>query len=121
MEKEKTLALAKEIATILDAKKAKDVKIIYVHEKTVLADYFVIATGSSTTQVNSLADEVDFKLSTEKSISPTRVEGQGGGSWVLLDYDNIIVHVFSNEAREFYKLDKHWAEGEVVPFDAIED
>ena len=68
-------SVAKKIASILDSKKAMDVKIVNVHEKTILADFFVFATGTSTTQVNSLADEVEFKLKTEDGIEPLRVEG----------------------------------------------
>lgn len=112
---------AKKIATILDSKKAMDVKIVNVHEKTILADFFVFATGTSTTQVNSLADEVEFKLKTEDGIEPLRVEGAGSGSWVLIDYGSIIVHVLGVQSKEFYKLEKLWADGTVVPFDKTED
>ena len=112
---------AKKIATILDSKKALDVKILNVAEKTVLADFFVFATGTSTTQVNSLADEVEFKLKTEDGIEPLRVEGAGSGSWVLIDYGSVIVHVFGVQSKEFYKLEKLWSEGTEVAFDKIED
>ena len=112
---------AKKIASILDSKKARDVKIVNVHEKTILADFFVFATGTSTTQVNSLADEVEFKLKTEDNIEPLRVEGAGSGSWVLVDYGSIIVHVLGVQSKEFYKLEKLWADGIEVPFDKIED
>ena len=112
---------AKKIATILDGKKAMDVKILNVADKTVLADFFVFATGTSTTQVNSLADEVEFKLKTEDGVEPLRVEGQGSGSWVLVDYGSVIVHVFGVQSKEFYKLEKLWAEGTEVPFEQTED
>lgn len=112
---------AKKIASILDSKKAMDVKILNVAEKTVLADFFVFATGTSTTQVNSLADEVEFKLKTEDGIEPLRVEGQGSGSWVLIDYGSVIVHVFGVQSKEFYKLEKLWSEGTEVPFEKTED
>ena len=114
-------SVAKKIASILDSKKAMDVKIVNVHEKTILADFFVFATGTSTTQVNSLADEVEFKLKTEDGIEPLRVEGAGSGSWVLVDYGSIIVHVLGVQSKEFYKLEKLWADGTIVPFDKIED
>lgn len=113
--------IAKKIAGILDMKKALDVKIINVHEKTILADFFVFATGTSTTQVNSLADEVEFKLKTEDNIEPLRVEGAGSGSWVLIDYGSIIVHVLGVQSKEFYKLEKLWADGTEVPFEKTED
>ena len=114
-------SVAKKIASILDSKKAMDVKIVNVHEKTILADFFVFATGTSTTQVNSLADEVEFKLKTEDGIEPLRVEGAGSGSWVRVDYGSIIVHVLGVQSKEFYKLEKLWADGTIVPFDKIED
>lgn len=113
--------LAVKIAGILDTKKARDIKILKVNEKTVLADYFVIAAGNSTTQVKSLADEVEYILSTNDGITPTNVEGRGLGNWVLIDYDNIIVHVFNPQTREFYNLEKLWAECEEIPFEQSED
>lgn len=111
--------MAKKIAMILDSKKARDVKLINVHKKTVLADFFVFATGTSTTQVNALADEVEFKLKTEDGIEPLRVEGAGSGSWVIVDYGSIIVHVLGVQSKEFYKLEKLWADGVEVPFDRL--
>ncbi len=109
----KTLAL--KIAEILDDRKAQEIKIINVNKKTVIADYFVIAGGSSRTQVNALGDEVEYKLGLE-GISPSRVEGRGDGSWVLLDFDSVIVHIFGRESRDFYKLEKLWAEGTPVEY-----
>lgn len=115
---ERAIELSKKIAGILDSKKALDVKILNIHEKTIIADCFVLATGTSTTQVNSLADEIDFRLSQE-GITPLRTEGAGSGSWVIVDYGSVIVHVMSVQSKEFYKLDKLWAEGTEVPFDKI--
>ena len=117
---EKGKALALRIAEILDDRKAKDIKIINVNKKTVIADYFVIASGSSRTQVNALADEVEYKLGLE-GIDPSRVEGRGDGSWVLLDFDSVLVHVFGRESRDFYKLEKLWAEGTPVEYTQKED
>ena len=117
---EKGKALALRIAEILDDRKAKDIKIINVNKKTVIADYFVIAGGSSRTQVNALADEVEYKLGLD-GIDPTRVEGRGDGSWVLLDFDSVLVHVFGRESRDFYKLEKLWAEGTPVEYAQKED
>ena len=115
---------AKEIALLaakaLDEKKAKDIRIIYVNEQTIIADYFVIAQGNSRTQVNALADEVEYKLGLE-GIEPTKVEGRGQGTWVLLDFDSVLVHVFNPQSREYYNLEKLWADGEEIPFEATED
>lgn len=113
--------LAKDIAKILDTKKARDIKILRVLEKTTIADYFVIAAGGSSTQVKSLADEVDYELSTKQGIEPANIEGRGLGNWILLDYESVIVHVFNPQTREFYNLEKLWAECEEVDFDRISD
>ena len=86
----KTLAI--EIAKILDKKKAQDVRVLKVESLTVLTDYFVIASGTSTTQVAALADEVDFELS-QKGIKPYNTEGFDSKNWVLLDYSNVIAHL----------------------------
>ena len=86
----KTLAI--EIAKILDKKKAQDVRVLKVESLTVLTDYFVIASGTSTTQVGALADEVEYELS-QKGIEPYTTEGFDSKNWVLLDYSSVIVHV----------------------------
>ena len=98
-------ALADAIAEALDAKKAKDIKVLYVEDKTVLAEYFVICTGNSTTQVKALAGEVEYRLEL-RGVEPYNVEGRDNGTWLVLDYSNVIVHIFGREAREFYNLDK---------------
>lgn len=113
--------LAEHIASLLDKKKAHDVKILRVTEKTVIADYFVIAGGTSSTQVKALADEVEYQIGVNDGIKPVNVEGRGTGGWVLLDYENVLVHVFDPKMREFYNLEKLWAECEEVPFDRIEE
>lgn len=124
MEKLHDEAAAKEIALkaakILDSKKARDVKIMRVNEQTIIADYFVIAGGTSRTQVNSLADEVEYKLGLE-GINPSKVEGRGQGTWILLDYDSVLIHVFNPQSREFYNLEKLWAESTPVEFESTED
>lgn len=98
-------ALAKYIVAVLDSKKAKDIKLLHVEKQTVIADYFVICTGSSRTQIRSLADEVEFKLS-GYGIAPAHTEGADTGIWVLQDFGTVIVHIFNGEGRDFYKLDK---------------
>ena len=113
--------LAEHIASLLDKKKARDVKILRVTEKTVIADYFVIAGGTSSTQVKALADEVEYQIGVNDGIKPANVEGRGTGGWIVLDYENVLVHVFDPKMREFYNLEKLWAECEEVPFDKLED
>ena len=105
--------LARRIAAILDDKLAADIKILHVFDKTTVADYFVIAGGNSTTQVRALASEVDFKLG-EEGITPLRSEGTSEGSWAVLDYGCVLVHVFLPDARAFYNLDKLWTDSREV-------
>lgn len=105
-----SLELAKKAAAILDNKKGDRINVIKIEDISSLADYFVIANGTSSTHVRALADELEEKLKTE-GVSPTRVEGYRSNSWVLLDYSSVVVHVFTGEAREFYDLDRLWADG----------
>jgi len=101
-------------AKALDSKKGQDIKVIEVTELTTLADYFVICTGSSSTQINALCDAVEEKLETEGGERPLHREGHRGGIWVLLDYGSLVVHVFNSEAREFYSLERLWSGGTPV-------
>jgi len=115
------LEKAKYIAGVLDEKKAREVTILGIAEKSTLGDFFVIATGTSSTQVKSLADEVEYKLETECAIPAPRREGYSSANWILLDYGDVIVHIFDRDSREFFKLDKLWADAESVPFEKKED
>ena len=107
------LELTKTIAKILDKKKALDIKAIKIKDLSIIADYFVIATGTSTTQVKSLADEVEDEL-TKLGLEPNKTEGYQRSTWVVLDYYDVIVHVFCGEQREFYSLERLWADGQPV-------
>lgn len=109
---EENIALAKKIVSILDNKKAENIKVIDVSGLTSLTDVFVIATGTSTTHVRSLADEVDEQLKKE-SVSPRNIEGKTTG-WILLDYYGVVVHVFTRQEREYYNLEHLWADGKVL-------
>lgn len=111
-----SLELAKKIAKILDDRKANDLKVIKIEELTVIADYFVIATGTSTTHVRSLSDEIEFKLKQE-GIMPLSVEGYDSSSWILTDYGSVVVHVFLEEARGFYALERLWGDAPKVELD----
>ncbi|MBQ4351121.1 MAG: ribosome silencing factor [Clostridia bacterium] len=97
--------LAKFIVSVLDSKKARDIRLLHVEDRTIIADYFVIATGSSRTQIRSFADEVEFKLS-GYGIAPHHIEGADTGIWLLEDFGSVVVHIFSGEGRKFYNLDK---------------
>ena len=113
MDENKSLELAEKIIKILDMRKGSDIKLLHVTEKTVLADYFIICGGNSTTQVKGLCDEVEYKLGLE-GVSPAHVEGHDSASWVLLDYSSVIVNIFTPDARGFYNLEKLWCEAENV-------
>ena len=101
--------LAEAIALVLDSKKGRDIKVLHVEDKTVIAEYFVVCTGNSSTQIKALADEVEYQID-RRGIQPYGVEGRDNNTWLLLDYSNVIVHIFSREAREFYNLDKLYAD-----------
>ena len=99
-------------------KKGLNIQAIKISDISVLADYMVIATGSSSTHVKALADEVEYRLD-EAGVSVSHIEGYRSNSWILLDYVDVIVHVFSEEAREFYDLDRLWQDGTPVDLSAI--
>ncbi len=108
--------LAKIIKT-LDNKKAEEIKAIKITDLTILADYFIIANGTSTTHTKTLAEEVEYQLSQE-GIEPNRTEGYNGSNWVILDYGDIVVHVFYKETRDYYQLERLWSDGEMIDIGA---
>ena len=106
------MELAKESAKILNNKKALDIKVIGIEDISVLADYFVIANGSNDSQVRALVENVDEKMQ-KAGFTMKQQEGKGG-AWVLMDYGDVIVHVFDKENRLFYNLERIWSDGIVV-------
>lgn len=108
------LDIAKLAAAALSDKKGEEIQVLKVEDLTIIASYFVLATGLSSTQVRALANEVEFQLS-QHGIEPARVEGVDKSGWMLLDYGSVIVHVFSEQAREFYSLERLWADAKSVP------
>ena len=121
-EDDKNMLTPAEIAGIaaraLEDKKARDVKILKTAEQTVIADYFVICNGTSSTHIKALVDEVDRKLS-EAGEPPIRREGLRSDIWVLMDFGSVIVHVFTDEARKFYNLERLWSDSEEVPLSSL--
>ena len=113
----------KELALIavkaLDEKKGKEISAIEITEITTLADYFVIATGGSNTQINALCDTVEKALKEQAGEAPLHREGHRDGTWVLLDYGCLAVHVFSPEAREFYDLERLWSDGKPLDLTGV--
>ncbi len=107
-------------AKALDSKKGIDIQVIEIKDISVIADYMVIATGSSNTHVKALADEVEYQLD-NAGISVSHIEGYRSNSWILLDYIDVIVNVFSDEAREFYDLERLWQDGKPVDLSQVID
>ena len=97
----------------LDSRKAKNITALKVEDLTILANYFIIASATSTTQVKALADEVEYQLG-EKGVKPKSIEGYQSQTWIVLDYYDIIVHVFLEETRDFYQLERLCADGTPV-------
>ena len=110
--------LAEIAAKALDSKKGKDIKLIRIDKITTLAEYFVICTGTSNTQINALGDEVEKEL-TLAGEEPLHREGYRGGTWVLMDFGSLVVHVFTAEARKFYDLERLWQDGHQVNLSAV--
>ena len=105
--------LVLEIVKVLDEKKAIDITAIKTEEVTIVSDYFVIASGTSNTHVKSLADDVEYEIKERFGIDPQHIEGRATG-WILLDYGSISVHVFGHEDREYYNLERLWADASIM-------
>ena len=103
----------KTIVKALDSKRAEDIQVIGIGDLTIVADYFVIANGTSNTQTKALAEEVEFKLG-ELEINPIRTEGYQGSTCIVLDYGDIVVHVFYKETRGYYNLERLWSDGKNI-------
>lgn len=111
--------LVKAAVHALDEKKAEDIEVIQITELSVVADYFVIANGTSNTHVRALAGEVEDAL-LKQGVEVGHIEGRATG-WILLDYGSVVVHVFHKESREYYNLERLWADGKVVDIQDMVD
>ena len=112
----KEIALA--AAKALDAKKGQDIKVLETGDLTTLADYFVICSATSTTQIKALADGCE-KVLKDAGEPPHHIEGHRGGTWVLLDFSSVVVHIFNEEARQFYDLERLWQDAAPVDLSGI--
>jgi ribosome-associated protein len=101
------------IVDILDSKKARDVSVINLKNISILADYFVVCTGTSSTHNKALADELEEKMK-EAGVDFLHKEGYESARWILLDYGDIVVHIFHDEDRSFYNLERLWSDGIVI-------
>lgn len=106
------------IIKTLDLKKGEEIQALKVADLTILAEYFVIVNGTSNTHARTLADEVEFQLS-QKGIEPQRREADTGNTWIILDYADIIVHVFDKNQRQFYNLEGLWADASPVDISGL--
>ena len=104
----------------LDEKKAADITIIDIQKVSVLADYFIIASGTNKNQVQALVDNVDEKL-TKAGHPAKQVEGYQSANWILLDYGDVIVHVFDSENRLFYDLERIWRDGKTISIEELDE
>ena len=107
--------IAERIVLTLDNKKGKDIRLLKTEAVTVLADYFVLCTGTGATHLKTLVEEVDKALS-EAGEPPLRREGYRSGGWTLLDFGCVVVHIFSEEMRSFYSLDRLWSDAEKIDY-----
>ncbi len=110
--------MAEKIVGIVSDKIGRDIKLLKIDAITVLADYFVICTANSTTQIKTLCDEIE-KVMEENGERALHREGHRSGGWVLLDYGCVVVHVFMEETRAFYQLERLWADGRDVDISAL--
>ncbi|MBE6564000.1 MAG: ribosome silencing factor [Ruminococcaceae bacterium] len=106
-------AIADAIVKTLDSKLAEDIKLLRVEEQTILADYFIICCGSSTTQVRALANEIEYQTG-RCGVNPRNMEGVDTANWIVVDYGCVIVHIFDRQSREFYNLDNLWRDSENI-------
>lgn len=106
------------IVKVLDSKKGKDITVLDVSALTTMTEYFVIVTGGSDTQVKALCDNVEEELEKD-GIVPTNKEGYRTAQWILLGYDDVVVHIFLGDTREFYNLEHIWQDAVDIPIDDI--
>lgn len=110
--------MAKLAYEALENKKGEDIQVIEIKEISIIADYFIIANGSNSSQVDALVDNVKEVLS-KKGYEPLRIEGVRSASWILMDYGDVVVHVFSKEDRLFYNLERIWRDGKTISKDQL--
>lgn len=110
--------MAKTACNALAEKKAEELRVIDISEISPIADYFIIATGTNTNQLQSMVDAVDEKL-TDAGHRTKQIEGNRSSSWILMDYGDIIVHLFSKEDRLFYNLERIWTDGKKIEVDEL--
>ena len=118
------MSIEKEMARIackaIDDKKGQDIKVIDIHNVSVIADYFVIASGTNSNQVQAIVDNVEEQLG-RAGYEAKQIEGNRSSSWILMDYGDVIIHVFDEENRLFYDLERIWRDGKVLDMDEFRE
>lgn len=109
--------LVMQAAEAASSKKAERIVVLDVSELLVITDHFLICSGNNERQVRTIADEIEKRLQEERGVKPFRREGQREGRWILLDYVDFVVHVFGPEERDYYDLERLWADAPVIAFD----
>ena len=112
-----TKQLAKTAIEELLDRKAAEIVLLRVTKQTTLADYYIICTGTSNTQLRAIADAVDESMSKQYGLEPKSIEGYRSASWILLDYGSVIVHAFKSDTRQFYDLERLWADAQKLNVD----
>lgn len=112
------LELVKKVVEALEDKKAEDISVIDIKEISTIADYFIIANGSNTNQLTAMQDAVDETMY-KNGVHQKQVEGNNNSTWILMDYQDIIVHLFSSEDRLFYDLERIWRDGKVIDINEL--
>ncbi len=113
-----TLELVKEVVKALEDKKAEDIRVIDITEISSIADYFIISNGNNPNQLTAMEDAVDEAMY-KNGVHQKQVEGTNNSTWILMDYKDIIVHLFSKEDREFYDLERIWKDGKEIDIAAL--
>lgn len=106
------------LAKALDSKKGLNIKVLKTQELTTLADYFVLCTATSTTQVKAMSDACEEAME-KQGERVHHIEGHRGGTWLLMDFSSVVVHIFMDEARKFYDLERLWGDAEEIPLEDV--
>lgn len=109
-----TLDVVKRIRNVIDDKKGEDISILDISEVSVVADYFVVASANNINQLNAIRDEIEEVMYKEYGLNPKNVEGKRNSTWMLIDYGDVIVHLFTKEDRAFYDLERIWKDGKRI-------
>jgi len=117
---DRALQLAMAAAQVANENRGRDIVILDMRELTPVFDFFVIATGESRRQLHAMSEEIDHKLEDDLGDHRLGIEGYQESRWILLDYGNVVIHLFEPDAREYYSLEDLWCDAKRVPFEATQ-